>query len=77
MIRAIIRSGAIHPLEDLPESWKEGQELIVEEGEPPFDPEEIIAWSREIEETAAEIPQEEHDRFLAALEALERESKRF
>jgi len=57
-------------------SWTEGQELILEEGEPPFDPEEIVAWSREIEEAAAKIPQEEHGRFLAALDALDREAKR-
>jgi hypothetical protein len=75
VVRAVLKHGKIHPLDDLPSSWPEGQELLIEEGEPPVDPEEIAAWSREIEETAARIPAEEHERFLAALEEVEKESK--
>lgn len=44
--------------------------------EPPVDPQEIATWSREIEETATRIPQKEHERFLAALNEIERESKK-
>ncbi len=43
--------------------------------ESPVDPEEIAAWSREIGEAASRIPEEEHERFLAALDEVERESK--
>jgi hypothetical protein len=75
VVRAVLKHGKIQPLDDLPQSWSEGQELLIEEGEPPVDPEEIAAWSREIEEAAARIPEEEHERFLAALEEVEKESK--
>ena len=75
MVRATLRKGRIEPVDDFPESWEEGQELLIEEGEHPADPQEIFAWSREIEEAAARIPQEEHERFLAALSKQERESK--
>jgi hypothetical protein len=71
----VFRQGKIQPLDDFPESWSEGQELLIEEGELPVDPEEIATWSREIEEAAARIPAEEHERFLAALEEHEKESK--
>jgi putative addiction module component (TIGR02574 family) len=58
-------------------TWEEMNARLLgqAEDEPPVDPEEIAAWSREIEETAARIPQEEHERFLSALEEVERESK--
>jgi hypothetical protein len=75
MVRAVLKKGQIQPVDNLPESWSEGQELIIEEGEPPADPQEIAAWSREIEEAAARIPDEEHKKFLAALEEHKRESK--
>jgi hypothetical protein len=75
VVRAVLKQGKIQPLDDLPEFWSEGQELLIEEGELPVDPEEIATWSREIEEAAARIPAEEHERFLAALEEYEKESK--
>ena len=59
-------------------TWEEMKARLLRrdpEDEPPVDPEEIAAWSREIEEAAAKIPQEEHERFLAALDEVERESK--
>ena len=43
--------------------------------ESPVDPEEIAAWVREIEEAAARIPDEEHERFAAALDEARREAK--
>ena len=75
MVRAVLKQGKIQPLDDLPKSWSEGQELLIEEGELPVDPEEIATWSREIGEAAERIPVEEHERFLAALEEYEKESK--
>src|SRR5436305_11712331 len=59
-------------------TWEEMKARLLRRNpkeEPPVDPKEIAAWSREMEETAARIPQEEHERFLAALEEVERESK--
>ncbi len=75
MVRAVLEAGKIQPKDELPESWLEGQELIIEEAQPSADPREIEAWSREIEEAAAQIPDEEHQRFLAALKEHKRESK--
>lgn len=67
----------IKPLESLPESWMEGQQLLIETEEEAAQPtaEELRAWSQEIEAAAARIPEEEHRRFLTALEEIERESK--
>ena len=75
MVRAVFKKGKIQPLDTFPESWKEGQELLIEEADVAADPEELAAWSREIEEAAERIPEEEHTRFWAALEEIERESK--
>jgi len=41
MIRAILKKGKIEPLDELPECWRDGQELIVEGCEPSDDPAEI------------------------------------
>jgi len=73
-IRAILRHGIIQPIEPLPRTWAEGQELVVEEpnGERR---EEIGQWAAELEAATAQIPTEEHDRFLQALDENERESK--
>jgi putative addiction module component (TIGR02574 family) len=59
-------------------TWEEMKARLLRhpfKDEPPPDPEEIAASFREIEEAAARIPQEEHERFLAALDEVERESK--
>jgi putative addiction module component (TIGR02574 family) len=58
--------------------WEEMKARLLREAfrdEKPVDPEEIAAWSREMEEAAVRIPQEEHERFLAALDEVEKESK--
>jgi hypothetical protein len=30
MVRAVLKKGAIQPVDEIPESWSEGQELVVE-----------------------------------------------
>ena len=30
MVRAVLKKGAIQPVDEIPESWHEGQELVVE-----------------------------------------------
>jgi len=75
MVRAVLKKGKVQPVDEIPETWLEGQELVIETAEPPADPGEIAAWSREIENAAAQIPDEEHRRFLAALEEHRREAK--
>jgi hypothetical protein len=44
MIRAIMKTGKIQPLDELPEHWREGQKLIVEGCEPSGDPTDIKEW---------------------------------
>ncbi len=73
-IRAILRHGIIQPVEPLPRTWAEGQELVVEESDG-LRGEEIGQWAQELEAAAAQIPAEEHDRFLKAIDEGEKESK--
>jgi hypothetical protein len=75
MVRAILKDGLIQPTEDLPETWTEGQPLVIDVAEPKIAAEEIRAWSREIAAAAEMIPEEEHERFLAALDEEKKESK--
>jgi hypothetical protein len=74
-IKAVLRQGMIQPTEPLPSEWVDGQELVVKE--PQVDPSgiEITQWAQELDAATAQIPAEEHDRFLQALEQIERESK--
>jgi len=41
MIRAILKKGKLLPLDELPQHWHDGQELIVECCEPSDDPADI------------------------------------
>lgn len=74
-IRAILRQGVIQPIEPLPAGWRDGQELVVEEPRRDAESEEIAQWGRDLDAASAQIPAEEHDRFLQALEEIEKESK--
>jgi hypothetical protein len=74
-IKAVLRHGVIQPIEPLPPDWRDGQELVVDEPKPDAAGEEINQWARDLDDATAQIPTEEHDRFLAALEEIERESK--
>jgi hypothetical protein len=74
-IRAILRHGIIQPVDPLPPGWADGQELVIEEPDPDRAQGEIGQWAQEMEVATAQIPAEEHDRFLQALEEIERESK--
>jgi hypothetical protein len=75
MIRAILRKGKIQPLDELPEHWREGQELIVEGGEPSDDPADIRKWHEELMALSAQIPAEDHKRMAAALAEQNRRAK--
>jgi len=75
-IKAVLRHGVIQPVEPLPTDWAEGQELVVEEpGASRAADAEISQWAQEMDVATAQIPAEEHDRFLNALEEIERDSK--
>jgi hypothetical protein len=73
-IRAVLRQGVIQPTEPLPPDWRDGQELVVESNGD-VGTEQIQQWAHELDAAAAEIPAEEHDRFLRALDEIEHESK--
>jgi hypothetical protein len=75
MVRAILKHGLIQPTEDLPETWREDQPLVIDVAEPQVSAEDIRAWSREIAAAADRIPEEEHERFLAALAEVKKEAK--
>ena len=75
MVRAILRNGRIQPLSPLPIDWSEGQELFVEDAGIPGEPEDLEAWSREIDELAARIPADDFDRLEAELAMADRQAK--
>jgi len=74
MIRAIYRDGAIRPLDEVPSTWLDGRELIVAECVGNELHETIEQWAAEMD-AAATLEDEDHDRFMKALEEVERESK--
>jgi hypothetical protein len=74
MVRAILRGGAIRPLSPLPETWPEGQELMIEVN-PPVSSDDWESWSREIDELAAHIPPEDFDRVESALAEADQRAK--
>jgi hypothetical protein len=74
-IKAILRDGRIQPLEPLPPDWTDGQELVVEEPDLGQTTTEVKEWAKELEESTAKIPAEEHERLERALEEIERDSK--
>jgi hypothetical protein len=74
-IKAVLRDGVIQPVEPLPPDWADGQELVVEGPKSARAEAQITQWAHELDAATAQIPQEEHDRFLRALDQIERESK--
>lgn len=75
MVKATLRAGVIQPESPLPDNWSEGQELIIEAAPPA--PDDLDAWSREIDEMASKIPPEDFERLQAALAEANREAKEF
>ena len=75
MIRAILKKGKIQPLDELPQHWGEGQELIVEGCEPSSDPTAIKKWHAKLAALSAQIPPEDHERMAAALVEQDRHAK--
>ena len=75
-IKAVLRRGVIQPVEPLPPDWTDGKELVVEEPKADASKAEITQWAQELATATAQIPANEHDRFLRALDEIEEESKR-
>jgi hypothetical protein len=75
MIRAILKKGKIQPVDELPEHWHEGQELIVEGCEPSDDPADIQNWYDGLVALSAKISSTDHERMAAALAEQDRQAK--
>lgn len=78
MIRAIVRNGAIHPLDPLPPEWCDGREVVVQEVEAATaaPPEETDNWYQEMETLTAGLndPQE-WEQIEATLTEADRQAK--
>ena len=72
MVKAVLRNGAIEPLSPLPSNWADGQELVIAEARAEAKDDSSAAWSREIDELAAQIPKEDFDRVDQVLADLRR-----
>jgi hypothetical protein len=75
VIRAILKKGRIQPLDELPEQWRDGQELFIEACQPSDDPAEIKKWYAKLRALSAQIPADDHARLTAALAMQDREAK--
>ena len=76
MPRAVVKNGVIVPIDPLPEEWADGRELWVDEsihaknGNQPLD-----EWIRDVEESAAQVDQNDWQEMQAALDAMHKETK--
>ena len=61
MIRAVFRDGAIHPLDPVPEGWKDGAEIRLEEVKTSTDQEseKLEQWYHEMQATVADLDRSE------------------
>jgi hypothetical protein len=76
MIRAIYRDGAIQPLDEVPGTWQDGQELVVAEQVGTELRETIEQWAAEMDAAAA-LSDEDHDKFMAAIAEHRAEAKKW
>jgi hypothetical protein len=74
-IKAVVRDGVIQPLAPLPAEWVEGKELLIKEPSLADSEADLDRWEKELDEAAAQIPPEDHERMQRALEKIDRESK--
>ena len=78
MIRAIYRDGRIQPLDAIPADWQEGDELVVDALPSANNSEESFEeWVADLNEAAAQISDEDHDRAMAAIAEHRAEAKRW
>lgn len=75
MIRAILKKGKITPLDKLPDYWRDGQELLIQECDVSDDPAEIKKWFAELRALSAKIPAADHKRMSASLAEQDRQAK--
>jgi hypothetical protein len=73
MLKAVLRDGAIVPLEPLPSDWEEGAALeIAKASAPSID---IDAWVKAMNELCADSPVEEEEVMRRAIEEHRRQAK--
>jgi hypothetical protein len=77
MIRAVYRDGKLEPLEAVPEGWHDGDRLVVQQEETIPTAEGLERWAAEVEEAAARIPEQDHDRVSSAIAEHRAEAKRW
>jgi hypothetical protein len=73
MLKAVVQEGRIVPLEPLPEAWKEGTTLEINETEnSAFD---IDTWAKEMNELCADVTPDDEDGMRQAIAEHRREAK--
>jgi hypothetical protein len=73
MLKAVLRNGAIIPLEPLPGEWKEGTTLeVIKAEDPDID---LVAWTVLMERLCEDSPAEEEERMQAAINEHRRQAK--
>jgi hypothetical protein len=80
MIRAVIQSGAIVPLEPLPADWEDGQEVCVDANgnrSAPHEPDSDEEGWRKLEELCAEGSDEDWQRMQDAIDRHHRQAKEY
>jgi hypothetical protein len=75
VIKAVYRQGKIHLIDAVPADWPDGLELEIEPAEIDPTPDELDAWMADVKAATANITDEDHDKFMAALAEVEAESK--
>lgn len=76
MIKAVFRNGKIEPIEAIPSEWREDEELFVQSvGNPNISQESLDEWAADVKAATANISDEDHDAFMAAIAEIEFESK--
>ena len=73
MLKAVLRKGAIVPLEPLPTDWEEGITLDVAKTE--SDTVDIDAWAQMMNELCADSSAEEEERMQTAIDVHRRQAK--
>jgi hypothetical protein len=73
MLKAVLRKGAIVPLEPLPPEWEEGAELeVTPTGAPPLD---IDAWAASMNQLCADSIAEDEETMRSAIGEHRRQAK--
>lgn len=66
MLKAVLRNGAIVPLDPVPPEWEEGATLEIEKVDGTG--KDLDAWLALMERLCADSPEEEEERMKAAIE---------